>query len=160
VKVARFFAEKIEPMGEQLGNSKIEKVWNQYRAAAPYVYAFYPRLYCVDRQEGTVAKAKRITEEDWVGRIAQLATKSTLEECLGHAAFAADVLAKTGTRDVRKRDFKEVPRQEPLLREFDAIEKTLSGTKPYFFKSLRINLSAARLLRLVWTKTTRSRTTT
>jgi hypothetical protein len=27
----------------------------------------------------------------------------------------------------------------------------LSGTKPYFFSSLRINFSAARLLRLIWT---------
>jgi Arm DNA-binding domain len=30
---------------------------------------------------------------------------------------------------------------------------SLSGTKPYFFSSLRINLSAARLFLLVWTKT-------
>ena len=30
---------------------------------------------------------------------------------------------------------------------------SLSGTKPYFFRSLRINLSVARLLRLVWTRT-------
>jgi hypothetical protein len=29
---------------------------------------------------------------------------------------------------------------------------SLSGTKPYFFSSLRINLSAARLFLLVWTK--------
>jgi hypothetical protein len=29
----------------------------------------------------------------------------------------------------------------------------LSGTKPYFFKSLRINLSAACLFRRVWTST-------
>jgi hypothetical protein len=38
VKIARFFAEKIEPMGEQLSASKIEKAWNRYRAAAPYIY--------------------------------------------------------------------------------------------------------------------------
>ena len=33
---------------------------------------------------------------------------------------------------------------------------SLSGTKPYFFKSLRINLSAARLFLLVWTSTSRT----
>lgn len=122
VKIARFFAEKIEPMGEQLSASKIEKAWNRYRAAAPYIYAFYPRLYC---QQGDFAKAKKISEQDWISRIAQLDTKSTLEECLGHAAFAADVLAKTGTRDVRTRDFQAVPRQEPLLRDFNADEQTI-----------------------------------
>ena len=33
---------------------------------------------------------------------------------------------------------------------------SLSGTKPYFFRSLRINLSAARLFLLVWTSTSRT----
>lgn len=47
------------------------------------------------------------------------------KQSLRHAAFAADVLAKTGTRDVRIRDFQAVPRQEPLLREFSAIEQTI-----------------------------------
>jgi hypothetical protein len=128
VKIARYFAEKIEPMGEQLSASKVEKVWNQYRAAAPYIYAFYPRLYRADGQQGACAKAKKITEEEWIGRIAQLATKSTLEDCLGHAAFAADVLAKTDTHDVRTQDFKEVSRKAPLLREFSAIEQTIIGS--------------------------------
>src|SRR3984893_15645879 len=34
----------------------------------------------------------------------------------------------------------------------------LVGTKPYFFSSLRINLSAARLFLLVWTSTSRTST--
>ncbi len=82
VKIARYFAEKLEPMGEQLSASSIEKAWNRYRAAAPYIYAFYSSLYCAENQQDSFAEAKKITEEDWIGRIAQLATKSTLEECL------------------------------------------------------------------------------
>jgi hypothetical protein len=112
-------------MGEQLGDSKIEKIWNQYRDAAPYIYAFYPRLYCANSWEGAVEKAKKITEEEWFSCVAQLAKKSTLDECLGHAAFAADVLAKTDAHNVRTRDFKAFSRKEPLLREFDAFEKTI-----------------------------------
>jgi hypothetical protein len=122
VKIARFFVEKLNPMGEQLGASTIEKAWNRYRAAAPYIYAFYPRLYGVYSSEGAFAEAKKITEEDWISCVAQLATKSTLEECLGHAAFAADVLTGTGTRDVRIKDFERVPCVKPLLREFDVDE--------------------------------------
>jgi hypothetical protein len=112
-------------MEEQLSASSIEKVWNRYRAAAPYIYAFYPRLYCADSHQSAFPEAQKITEEVWISRIAQLDTKLTLEECLGHAAFAADVLAKTGTRDVRTRDFQAVPRKEPLLREFNADEQTI-----------------------------------
>lgn len=125
VKIARFFAEKIEPMEEQVSASKVEKVWNQYRAAAPYIYAFYPILYRADGQQDACAEAKKITEEEWICRIARLATKSTLEECLGHAAFAADVLAKTGTRDVRIEDFERVSRVRPSLLEFDAEEQLI-----------------------------------
>jgi hypothetical protein len=122
VKIARFFVEKLKPMEEQLGASKILKVWDRYSTAAPYIYAFYPRLYCADSQQGAFAQAKTITEEDWISCVAQLATKPTLEECLGHAAFAADVLEKTGTRDVRIKDFEQAPRVRPLLREFNADE--------------------------------------
>jgi hypothetical protein len=122
MKIARFFVEKLEPMGEQLGASSILKTWDRYRATAPYIYAFYPKLYGTYSSEGAFAEAKKITEEDWISRVVQLATKSTLEECLGHAAFAADELAKTGTRDVRIKDFQQVPRLRPLLREFDADE--------------------------------------
>jgi hypothetical protein len=125
VKIARYFAEKLEPMGEHLSPSKIEKAWNQYRAAAPYIYAFYPGLYYADSQHDAFGKAKKITEEDWIAQIAQLAAKSAFEECLGHAAFAADVLAGTSTRDVRTRDFKGVLRKEPLLRDFNADEQTI-----------------------------------
>jgi hypothetical protein len=34
VKIARFFVEKLNPMGEQLGASTIEKAWNRYRAGS------------------------------------------------------------------------------------------------------------------------------
>src|ERR1700730_11839651 len=33
---------------------------------------------------------------------------------------------------------------------------SLSGTKPYFFKSLRMSFSAARLFLFVWTSTSRT----
>jgi len=126
VKIARFFVEKLEPMGEQLSASRIEKTWNLYRTAAPYIYAFYPKLYGTYSSEGAFAEAKTITEEeDWFSCVAQLATNSTLEECLGHAAFAADVLEKTGTRDVRIKDFKSLSRVRPLLREFNANEELI-----------------------------------
>ena len=64
VKIARFFVEKLKPMEEQLGASKILKVWDRYRTAAAYIYAFYPRLYGADSQQGAFAEAKKITEED------------------------------------------------------------------------------------------------
>jgi hypothetical protein len=125
VKIARFFAEKIEPMGEQLSASKIEKAWNRYRAAAPYIYVFYPLLYGGDDNEGALSQGKKIGDEDWINQVAQFAERSALEKHLGDAAFAADVLAGTSTRDVRTRDFKGVVRKQPLLRAFDADEQTI-----------------------------------
>ncbi len=128
VERARHFAEKSEPMDEHLSASGVEKAWNRYRDAAPYIYAFYPKLYFVDSQAGSFAETKKISEEDWISRIALLAERSTLEECLGHAAFAADVLVKTTTRVVRDNDFETVARKEPVWRDFDAAELFLINT--------------------------------
>ena len=125
VKIALFFARKIKPMGVKLGKTSVEKVWNKYRTVAPYIYALYPTLYFNDGQELPLTEMKKITEEDWISCIAKLAEKSTLEECLGHAAFAIDVVAETGARDVRIKDFEQVPRVEPLLREFNANEQRI-----------------------------------
>lgn len=122
-KIARFFVEKFEPMGVQWAHRPIERAWDLYRAAAPYIYVFYPLLYADDDDAGAFPQEKKITEEDWLSRIARVAERSTLEECLGRAAFAADVLAtSSSTRDVRVRDFKGVARVRPSLREFDAVE--------------------------------------
>jgi len=121
-------------MDEHLSQSGIGKTWDWYRAAAPYIYAFYPKLYCTDSQEVDSAKAKKVTEEEWFGLISQLATKSTLEECLGHAAFAADVLRKAKTRGVRTNGFNNLQRKMPPWRAFNAEElhiiNTFTKTEP------------------------------
>ena len=57
-------------------------------------------------------------------------------------------------RHARNRATKDAKWVRALLARRPA--KSLSGTKPYFFKSLRINLSAARLFLLVWTSTSRT----
>jgi hypothetical protein len=123
VKIARYFVEKNELMGERWSPSRIEKTWNLYRAAAPYIYAFYPLLYDANDNTGASLKGKSITQEDWINRINHIAIRSIREECLGRVAFAADVLKSTGTRDVRLRDFRKVPRVTPLLREFSTEEQ-------------------------------------
>jgi hypothetical protein len=122
-KIALYFAEKIEPMGVQWTHRRIERAWNLYRAAAPYIYVFYSLLYGDDDDAGAFPQEEKITEEDWLSRIARVAERSALEERLGRAAFAADVLAtSSSTHDVRVRDFKGVARVRPSLREFDAVE--------------------------------------
>jgi hypothetical protein len=128
VERARDFISKFDPTDEHLSQSGVEKTWNRYQAAAPYIYAFYPKLYCDDSQEVDFAKAKKVTEEEWFGNISQLASKSTLEECLGHAAFAAGVLRKAKTRAVRTNDFKNVQRKMPPWRAFNAEELDIINT--------------------------------
>jgi hypothetical protein len=136
--IARYFAEKVEPPTEHLGKGAIEKIWDRYRTAAPYIYAFYPRLYPMAGQQGAELKTPIKTDPDWGHLIAQLAEKSTVEECLGHAGFAADVLKKTKMRDVRTRDFENIPHIAPLLRPFDANDEKIIQRyfeeKNYFIK--------------------------
>jgi len=119
VVLARYFTTKIE----HLSQSTVEKIWDRYRTAAPYINAFYPRLYPAANGQGAQAAIK--TDVDWISCITQLLRKLTLDECFGQAAFAADALARTGTRDVRIEDFKDVPRVSPPARPFDADEEKI-----------------------------------
>lgn len=118
---ARHFVEKVD----HLSGSTVDKTWDRYRTAAPYIHALYPRIYPTASREGAHSDEAIETDVDWIRCIAQLTKKSALEECFGQAAYAADVLAKTGTRDVRIQDFENVPRVMPLLPAFDADEEKI-----------------------------------
>ncbi len=57
--------------------------------------------------------------------MAQLVTGEAFKECIGKAAFAADLLAETGTRDVRTKDFDDIARVDPLACEFTGDELSI-----------------------------------
>jgi hypothetical protein len=82
-------------------------------------------MYCLDGRVDASSEWTIKTDADWIGRIAQLAASEKVEECLGHAAFAVELLAGTDTRFVRIDDFDGVPRVTPLWRKFDAEEETI-----------------------------------
>ncbi len=48
LNIARYFVEKFVPTKEDLSKSSIEKIWNRYRDAAPYIYGSYPAMYPAD----------------------------------------------------------------------------------------------------------------
>src|SRR5206468_653568 len=96
----------------QFGISKVSKIWEKYKASAPYVYALYP--FVVGRAVPTEAQV--------IGRL-RLLTKDArrMSRIIGVAAFAADVLAGHA-RNVRTRDFVHVVRLVPRVRSFDSDE--------------------------------------
>jgi len=125
VELARHFVDKFEPTGEHLGKSLIEKIWNRYRDAAPHIYGFYPKMYPTGAADSGSAESKIQTDADWISRVVQLAANTSVEESIGHAAYAADVLAMTRTISVRTSDFYGVPHVTPLWRKFDALEESI-----------------------------------
>lgn len=90
------------------------KYWETNKRAAPYIFAFYPFL---------VSAVERATSIDqFVDALEQLAIdQGLLIKFVGHAAFAADILAERA-RKVRVRDFLRVERVEPPLEAFTAEE--------------------------------------
>jgi hypothetical protein len=107
------------------GKSRIGKIWDHFRDVAPYIYGFYPSMYFLDGRADASSEWTIKTDADWISRIAQLAASASVEECLGHAAFAVDLLAGTDTHIVRIDDFDGVPRVTPLLRKFDADDENV-----------------------------------
>jgi hypothetical protein len=122
-KIARKFVEKSQPREGPISESKIEKIWNRYRAVAPFIFAFYPEFYSPDP---VTAKPTIESEEDWIRCVARLADKSILDERFGYAAFVADLLKEGGkVRDVRQKEFNSVPRVMPSFQPFDESEEAI-----------------------------------
>jgi hypothetical protein len=116
IETAKQFLEQCAPEGKaSYGESKIEKIWLNYKDSAPYIFAFYPFLSRALKQEGG-------SPEQVLYFIEKLASnKERLIRLLGMAAYAADILDGLA-HDVRINDFKNIERVEPLTRPFTSFE--------------------------------------
>ena len=90
--------------------SKIGRIWERYRNAAPYLFAVY-RLFSF-RLKNTESVDDII---DWIEKFAS--DQERLTRFLARAAYTSDVLAGTD-RNVRRSDFKNVERVAPPIRPF------------------------------------------
>jgi hypothetical protein len=94
--------------------SKISKIWERYKNAAPYIFASY-RFFSFHLR-GKIAPDKVI---DWLEKFSSDQERLT---CLvGRAAYAADILAGKA-RNVRQGDFKGIDRIAPRMRPFSEEE--------------------------------------
>jgi hypothetical protein len=105
---------------DDCGSSKISKIWECHRLAAPYVYALK-----LERSFRPLEAKSPRDALDWA--IAFVKSPARLARFLGHAAFAMDVL-KPHSSGQRKSDFKGVVRMVPLVRPFNNEERAIIGS--------------------------------
>ena len=114
IETAKEFFAKRAPEKKPYKVSKIEKIWLQYKNAAPYIFAFYGYLRGLRREVGSPKLILNSLEEF-------ASDERRLKKLIGRAAYAADVL--TGlARDVRIGDFRDIERAAPPLRSFSTLE--------------------------------------
>ena len=95
------------------GPSKISKVWEQSKHAAPYIFASYSMVRALSRTE---------TVEEVVDGLKQVTSnQQRLARFIGVAAYAADIL-NLQARNIRVSDFRKITRVAPPLRQFDENE--------------------------------------
>ena len=118
IESARSFVELWAHEDQQTyGSSKISKIWDRYRKASPYIFAFY-RFFA-----GGLQRTKSVADVvNWSTTLIE--DQERLERLVGRAAYAADILVGRA-RDVRVDDFKNVSRQRPHLRDFNAYERLI-----------------------------------
>lgn len=124
IEGAKFFVEKYMHRDDSTyGVSKISKIWEQYKNAAPYIFATYPFM---SRWIDNVENADQI-----IRLIETLASdQERLDRILGRAAYVAAILNRT-VRKVRLKDFKEIEQAVPRLRPFSDEElKIISSFDP------------------------------
>jgi hypothetical protein len=104
--------------GKVLKVRTVEKYWEENRLAAPYIYALF-RLRYIHAVDLSPHKAA-------AGLTKLFSNERRVRRLFGHAAYAADVLAKLV--DQRERDFKDIERVCPPVAPFSAEELDLVPT--------------------------------
>lgn len=101
----------------EYGITKIGQIWEDYKLAAPNLYALHlERSF----QPSKIARVDEVVV--WAASFVKSSRR--LERFLGRAAFAMDVI-KAVARDQRERDFIGITRLEPLLQPFSEQEKAI-----------------------------------
>jgi hypothetical protein len=114
IETAKEFLAKLAPEKKPYKVSRIEKIWLQYKNAAPYIFAFYGYLRGLRREVVSPRLILNLLEKF-------ASDERRVKRLIGRAAYAADVL--TGlARDVRINDFSDIARSAPPLRSFSTIE--------------------------------------
>ena len=110
---AKLFVEQNFLKGSY-GASKISKIWEEYKRAAPYIFAsYYPMVRALSRMktvEEVIDGLKRITSN-----------QQRLTRFVGIAAYAAAIL-DLQAHNIRVSDFRNITRVAPPLRQFDGEE--------------------------------------
>ena len=114
IESAKLFVEQNFLEGKY-GASKISKIWEQYKHAAPYIFASYTVVRDLSRVK---------TVEEVVGCLKGLTSnQQRITRLIGVAAHAAHILAPQ-VRNTRVSDFKNITQIEPVLRKFSEEEQT------------------------------------
>jgi hypothetical protein len=114
IESAKYFVEKYDHEDNTYKASKISKIWEEYKQAAPYIFAFYWFL------SSQLPRAKSPNQViDFLDKVAS--NQRRLTRLIGRAAYAADILKKRA-RNVRLRDFERIRRVTPALRPFGPAE--------------------------------------
>jgi len=115
IEDAKVFVQKWD---EDCGISAISKMWEKYRLAAPFIYAFHLEERSF-RPLDAVSSANVI---NWARTV--VARQGRIQRILGHGAFAVDVLARTA-KGQRQADFFGIKRIIPPVRPFSSQERLI-----------------------------------
>jgi hypothetical protein len=102
---------------DDCGLSKIEKIWEDFKLAAPYIYAFH--------QERSFRPIEAKCPRDALNwALAFVGSPARVARLLGRAAFAMDVMKRYAS-DQRVSDFKGIARVVPSVRPFNSEERAI-----------------------------------
>jgi hypothetical protein len=95
------------------GPSKISQIWEQYKHAAPYIFAGFSMVRKLSRMKKLEEAVEGLK---WV-----TSNQQRLARFLGVAAHAADIL-DIQAHNIRVSDFRNITRVAPRLRQFNEVE--------------------------------------
>jgi len=101
---------------DQMGASKISKIWEKYKYASPYIFGASDLL----------EQLKTISTVDDLLSALRLVTDSEMKSIISRSAYAADILSRKA-REIPRSHFKGVERAAPQVRPFTPEEVAVIG---------------------------------
>jgi hypothetical protein len=131
IEVAEYFAMRKKWKGKKhYGLQKISQIWERHKHAAPYIYAFYG-------MGGPHLKKTASTPDNVMAFIETfVSNQRRLNGVIGRAAYSAQVMSRTRARNVRTKDFRDVPDARQSLKPFSqeelSIIKSYDPSSPFY----------------------------
>jgi hypothetical protein len=117
-----FLSKESKRPTSEVSFSELDKIWNSYKDAAPYIFVFFPWL------DKALVRQPNPSPTEFMAHLLKIATnQALLTRALSEAAYVANVLKQKKIRNVRTSDFIGIPPRKCRQMKLSGSDREILG---------------------------------